>query len=198
MSRQQPLFETEPAPWEFDQASEQLVATVVFPGGPQTVFHYRVPDGLRDQMEPGRRVRAPFGRSDRMQIGYCVQLETRSDVPRRLKSVAEVVDSRALLSPTMLRLTQWMADHYLVQLGRRLGSGAAGRRAIAGGNSPRDAAFAGRRRQRKNGRTASYRKSNSKSSGFWPRIRNRSNPANWPVPPTAHRRRSRRCGTKEF
>ena len=58
MSRQQPLFETEPAPWELDQASEQLVATVVFPGGPQTVFHYRVPDGLRDQMEPGRRVRA--------------------------------------------------------------------------------------------------------------------------------------------
>jgi primosomal protein N' (replication factor Y) (superfamily II helicase) len=113
MSRQQPLFETEPAPWELDQASEQLVATVVFPGGPQTVFHYRVPDALRDQMEPGRRVRAPFGRSDRMQLGYCVQLETRSDVPRRLKSVAEVVDSRALLSSTMLRLTQWMADHYL-------------------------------------------------------------------------------------
>ena len=113
MSHQQPLFELAPAPWEMDAAAEQLVATVVFPGSLHTVFHYRVPDALRSQIEPGRRVRVPFGRSNRMQVGYCVQLETRSDVPRKLKAVEEVIDSRALLSSTMLRLTQWMADYYL-------------------------------------------------------------------------------------
>ena len=96
-----------------DAAAEQLVATIVFPGSLQTVFHYRVPDGLRAQMEPGRRVRVPFGRGNRMQVGYCVELETRSDVPRRLKAVEEVIDGRTLLSSTMLRLTRWMAEHYL-------------------------------------------------------------------------------------
>ena len=78
-----------------DAAAEQLVATVVFPGSLHTVFHYRVPDALRSQIEPGRRVRVPFGRSNRMQVAYCVQLETRSDVPRKLKAVEEVIDSRA-------------------------------------------------------------------------------------------------------
>ena len=42
-SQQQSLFELDPAPWELDDASEQLVATVVFPTGPEQPFDYRVP-----------------------------------------------------------------------------------------------------------------------------------------------------------
>ncbi|HEY2761291.1 MAG TPA: primosomal protein N', partial [Pirellulales bacterium] len=113
MSHQQPLFELEPTPWEFDAAHEQLVATVVFKGSVEKTFDYSVPDAILEKLEPGRRVRVPFGRGNRMLVGYCVQLQNRCDLTRRLKPVAEVVDDRTLLSPTMLRLTQWMADHYL-------------------------------------------------------------------------------------
>jgi len=113
MSHQQPLFELEPAPWEMDAAQEQLVATVIFSGGVDNTFDYSVPDGLRGQLEVGRRVRVPFGRSNRIVTGYCVRLETRRDMTRRLKPLAEVVDQRTLLSGTMLRLTQWMAEYYL-------------------------------------------------------------------------------------
>ncbi|HEY2881525.1 MAG TPA: primosomal protein N', partial [Pirellulales bacterium] len=113
MSHQQSLFETQPEAWELDAAHEQLVATVVFPGAVEKSFDYSVPDALRMQLEVGRRVRAPFGRGDRKLVGYCVQLETRRDVARRLKPLAEVVDQRSLLSATMVRLTRWMADHYL-------------------------------------------------------------------------------------
>ncbi|HZZ29306.1 MAG TPA: primosomal protein N' [Pirellulales bacterium] len=113
MSHQQPLFELEPAPWELDAAGEQLVATVVFLGGVEKTFDYSVPDTLRDRVEVGRRVRAPFGRANRLVTGYCVKLETRRDIQRRLKPLSEVTDERTLLSATMIRLTQWMAEHYL-------------------------------------------------------------------------------------
>ncbi len=120
MAQQQQLFETEPAPWELDAAGEQLVATVVFPEGPEQPFDYKVPDGLREAIGTGRRVQAPFGAGNRMVEGYCVRLGTRTDVHRRLKPLAAVIDHQMLLSPTMLRLTGWMADYYLCPLGQVL------------------------------------------------------------------------------
>jgi primosomal protein N' (replication factor Y) len=119
MSQQQSLFETEPAPWELDDAAEQLVATVVLPGGPQGEFDYLIPPGMisgaRDEklVEPGRRVRVPLGRANRNLVGYCVAVGSKSVGSRRLKSVAAVVDRKPILSPAMLRLTRWMADYYL-------------------------------------------------------------------------------------
>src|SRR3954470_14817021 len=114
MPHQQPLFELEPPAWELDSAREQLVATVVFPGGPGgKTYDYSVPPDLRGTLEAGRRVRVPFGRGNRSVLGYCVKLETRLDVTRRLKPLGEVVDDRTLLSPTMLRLSEWIAEHYL-------------------------------------------------------------------------------------
>ena len=117
---QQHLFDTTPAAWEEDDAREQLVASVIFPTGPDKPFDYAVPDGLRDQIECGRRVRAPFGRGNRAVVGFCVQLENRADVRRQLKPLTEIVDAHSLLSPSMLRLTRWMADRYLSTWGQAL------------------------------------------------------------------------------
>ncbi len=117
---QQSLFELEPPAWEQDDAGEQLVATVVFATGPEQPFDYAVPDRLRDQIEVGRRVRVPLGKSDRLVTGYLVALDSRQIAGRRLKSVADLVDQRSLLSPGMLRLTKWMADYYLCAWGQVL------------------------------------------------------------------------------
>ena len=116
---QQSLFETEPPPWEVDDASEQLVATVVIAGGPAGEFDYLVPAGLTPtdsperRIEPGRRVRVPLGRGNRNVVGYCVALATKPTGGRRLKSVAGVLDRQQILSPPLLRLTKWMAEYYL-------------------------------------------------------------------------------------
>jgi primosomal protein N' (replication factor Y) len=64
-------------------------------------------------VEPGRRVRVPLGRSNRNLVGYCVAVESKAVGSRRLKSVAAVVDRQPILSPSMLRLTRWMAEYYL-------------------------------------------------------------------------------------
>ncbi len=113
MPKQQNLFDTEPEPWEDDDQSEQLVAAVVLREGPAKALDYLVPDAIRDRLEPGCRVRVPLGRGNRLVIGYCVRLESRPTGRRRLKPVHDVIDRRSLLSPAMLRLTEWIAEHYL-------------------------------------------------------------------------------------
>src|SRR4051812_1840534 len=115
---QQSLFDTQPAPWEQDDQSEQCIATVVFATGPEQPFDYLVPNSLRDALEAGRRVRVPFGKGGRMVVGYCVRVETRPVGPRPLKELHSVVDRRTLLSPAMLRLTLWIAERYLCSWGQ--------------------------------------------------------------------------------
>jgi primosomal protein N' (replication factor Y) len=119
MSQQQ-LFDSESAPWEADDARELLVASLVFPTGPDKTFDYSVPDPLRGEIEVGRRVRAPFGKGNRPVIGYCVQLSVRNDVQRRLKEITAVVDRRSLLLPRIMELTEWMAERYLCSRGQAL------------------------------------------------------------------------------
>lgn len=110
------LFGDESAPWEADDQAEELVATVVFATGPAGEFDYRVPEGLLSQVEPGRRVRVPLGRSNRTVIGYCVALGYKPSGPRR-KPVLAVLDPQTLLSPSMLALTRWIAEYYLCPWG---------------------------------------------------------------------------------
>src|SRR5580704_6705763 len=117
---QQSLFETQPPPWEQDDQSEKLVATVVFPTGPEQPLDYLVPDRLVDRAELGRRVRVPLGKGDRLMTGYLVEMVHRPADASRLKPLAEVVDQRSLLGPSMLRLTKWMADYYLCPWGQVL------------------------------------------------------------------------------
>ena len=117
---QRSLFDTEPEPWEADDQAEQLVAGIVLAAGPAQEFDYLVPEALRDQVEPGRRVLVPLGKGNRQVQGYCVRVESRPAGPRSLKPLAEVVDRRSLLSPAMLRLTRWIADYYLCPWGQVL------------------------------------------------------------------------------
>ena len=83
--QQQSLFDKEPEPWEMADQADERVATLVFVGGPSGRFDYRVPDELVDEVEPGRRVRAPLGRANRIVTGYCVQVATKPARGRPLK-----------------------------------------------------------------------------------------------------------------
>ncbi|HUY89750.1 MAG TPA: primosomal protein N' [Pirellulales bacterium] len=118
--RQQQLFDPEPAPWELDDARQHWVATIVVPGGPPQELDYLVPERLRPQLDVGRRVNAPLGRGDRPVVGYCTSLEYRTLGSRRLKELVDVLDEDTLVSPAMLRLTQWIAERYLCPLGQVL------------------------------------------------------------------------------
>ncbi|HVA48423.1 MAG TPA: primosomal protein N' [Pirellulales bacterium] len=117
---QQQLFDTAPPAWELDDAECHWIATLVLSTGPEQEFDYLVPDDLRPRLDVGQRLRVPLGRGDRPVVGYCVRLEHRPAGPRRLKEVGEIIDEPSLLSPSMIRLTKWMAEHYLCPLGQVL------------------------------------------------------------------------------
>ncbi len=113
MTEQRSLFDLEPSPWELDDTSGGTVAAVVIPTGPDHPLDYAVPEELRDKVAPGRRVRVPLGKGDRERIGYCVALEERRELPKRLKRLAGVIDDRTLLSGSMLALSRWVSEYYL-------------------------------------------------------------------------------------
>ncbi|MFM7837682.1 MAG: hypothetical protein ACKPJD_38310, partial [Planctomycetaceae bacterium] len=58
--------------WEQAAQDDVLVAEVVFNLPLERPYTYAVPEGLRDLLRPGQRVRAPLGRSNRLVTGYCV------------------------------------------------------------------------------------------------------------------------------
>jgi primosomal protein N' (replication factor Y) len=113
MSEQRNLFDEPADPWEADDQAEELVASVILAEGPEQEFDYLVPDELTGQIEAGKRVQVPFGRSNRAVLAYCVRVEEKSVGQRKLKGIQEVLDEQSLLSPAMLRLTKWIADYYL-------------------------------------------------------------------------------------
>ena len=55
-------------------------------------------------------------------VGYCVGLASKRVGTRPLKEIEALVDEEPLLSPAMLELTAWMADHYLCTHGQVLNS----------------------------------------------------------------------------
>lgn len=110
----------EPAPWEQDDATDALLAQVAFPTGVDGTFDYLVPEKLVDVIEPGRRVRVPLGRGNRKVTGYCVALASKSVVRKKFKPIEQVLDTQTLLSPSMLRLTRWIAETYLCPWGQVL------------------------------------------------------------------------------
>ena len=74
---QQTLFSDEPlgaetAAWEAAARNDRVYAEVVFNRPLQNVFYYHVPEPLRELVSAGQRVKAPFGRGNRSEIGYCV------------------------------------------------------------------------------------------------------------------------------
>jgi primosomal protein N' (replication factor Y) len=83
------------------------------------LFHYRVPEPLREALTAGARVRVPFGR--REMTGYCVGFAETPDVEAaRVKDILRVLDRPAILDERMLRLTRWMAEYYCCSWGAAL------------------------------------------------------------------------------
>lgn len=96
-----------------------LFAEIVFDRPLDHSYTYGVPRRLMKAIDVGKRVMVPFGRGDRPTIGYCVGLGNEKP-PRAVKTIGHVLDDTALVTPTLLKLTRWMADYYLCAWGQVL------------------------------------------------------------------------------
>ncbi|MEK6748731.1 MAG: primosomal protein N' [Pseudomonadota bacterium] len=80
------------------------------------LFDYLPPVDATGGLQPGLRVRAPFGRQT--VVAYIVAVVDHTGVPRaQLKRVVEVLDAQPLLSGIMWDLLAWVASYYHHPLG---------------------------------------------------------------------------------
>ena len=118
------LFELEDAPTEWERAAEEdvLSVEVVLDRPLVDSYTYLVPDRLRDLVAAGMRARVPFGRGNQTETGFIVSVGRPPKTGRRLKTILDTLDREPLVNQRMLRLTRWIAEHYLCGWGQVLQS----------------------------------------------------------------------------
>ena len=94
---------------------------VVAPNLPlDRTFDYIIPEPLRGRVQPGSRVRVPFGNRKSV-LGYCVGLKDEPDVPEaKLKPLKKCLDKQPLFTPELQELARWISDYYRCSLGEAL------------------------------------------------------------------------------
>ncbi len=81
------------------------------------IFHYSIPEGMREEIDVGKRVMVPF--AGRRLTGYVVGLASRTPVAR-VKEIGAILDPFPIFDAQMLQLTRWMADYYACAWGEVL------------------------------------------------------------------------------
>jgi len=116
-----------------EEAEEEIchhIIRVAFESAADTEFDYLVPDQLWP-IQPGRRVEAPFGRKNKLEVGFCVGIEEErqrhkgSEAQRggrkfKLKRIEKVIDKEPLLNAQLMELARWISSYYVCPLGQVL------------------------------------------------------------------------------
>ena len=90
------------------------IANVIIDGKTRQVdkgFSYRIPAELEDKARVGVRVRVPFGRGDRHEIGYVIKVEEKEN-NGKIKEIAEVLDEAPLFDREKLVEAYWIKNRY--------------------------------------------------------------------------------------
>lgn len=118
MTHQPSLFDPPAPPWEGEPAA--FYAKVVFNRPVRTAYTYAVPERLANSVLAGKRVEVPFGKGRQTTVGFCVAVLDSPPDDRQLKEVVSVLDEHALVAPSMMLLTRWIADYYFCGWGQVL------------------------------------------------------------------------------
>ncbi|MEA3453894.1 MAG: primosomal protein N', partial [Candidatus Caldatribacteriota bacterium] len=81
------------------------------------IFHYCIPQDLKERIFLGSRVTIPF--RGKVTIGCVVGFLAKSDV-KNLKDIVQIIDKKPLLTPQVIRLTKWISNYYLCSWGKIL------------------------------------------------------------------------------
>ncbi len=94
-----------------NSTSDNLVVGVWPLAGFDRILHYRLPAHLAGSAEVGILVRIPI--LNRHSIGVICEVDSIPDVPReKLKLVTELIYPMPVLTPDLMKLTEWMGRYY--------------------------------------------------------------------------------------
>ncbi len=94
-----------------------MFVDVILPVPLDGFFTYSVPSSAAEQVEVGKRVLVPFGRS-KTYVGIVAKTH-RGPLPSdfQIKDILQVMDATPILLDTQLRLWQWISDYYMSPIG---------------------------------------------------------------------------------
>ncbi len=95
-----------------------LYCDVALPVPLRRTFAYSVPEVLRDAVQPGARVVAPFRR--RTHVGVVVGVHDRAPAAGSVRDIGEALDPVPAIPPKLLELGRWVAGYYVAPVGEVL------------------------------------------------------------------------------
>lgn len=97
-----------------------IILRLALPSPLRRLFDYLAPPGVpRTALQPGVRLRVPFGR--REVIGILVDTSASSEVPPdKLRAALAILDAEPVLTPALFQLCRWTAQYYQHSLGDTL------------------------------------------------------------------------------
>ena len=100
------------------------VVRVALDTGADALFDYRLPEHL-GAVEPGRRVEVPFGKGNRPEEAFVVEVGPEPEKKEhgrgfRLKAVTRIVDAEPLVAGELFELARWISRYYVCPLGQTL------------------------------------------------------------------------------
>ena len=82
------------------------------------VFHYGVPENLRNIIEVGMRVYVPFGKGNHRTEGYVIGFTDEIDFDKsKIKNIYSMAESYVVISQKRLQLAYWMKEKYYCSIG---------------------------------------------------------------------------------
>src|SRR5258708_34094899 len=91
------------------------LCNVALPVPLRTTFTYAMPEALRDAVQPGSRVFAPFRKKSL--VGVVVDFAEKAPEGTKIREITKSLDSVPAITPKLMELAQWIAGYYLAPLG---------------------------------------------------------------------------------
>jgi len=107
----------EPTSWNENQYA--LVCVDVIHDDVDRLFHYAIPFELFNVLQLGMRVHVPFGRGNKIIIGYVIDIVSRLPdhiSADKMKTIAGVMDDFPVLTEETISLALWMKEKYYTTL----------------------------------------------------------------------------------
>ena len=97
----------------------QRFCEVALPVPLRSVFTYAVPEALNGEELVGRRVLVPF--RNRPMVGVALAVTNHAPDVKRVRQIAEVLDSVPALPAKLIELGHWISKYYLAPVGEARG-----------------------------------------------------------------------------
>ena len=93
-----------------------MFVEVAFPISGFQTFTYKISKQLRQKIQIGSRVKAPFGH--RAAQGIVIKIKHSTSFHGKVKDISCVVDDISIMTPELWKLINWISDYYFTPIGQ--------------------------------------------------------------------------------